>query len=142
MKLPLALAIMTIMGVPSLGFIPDSFAQTNVTVTTPTPCFLNYTAGVEMWENCGFQDDYISATLVGFEWVSGGNFTLMIVTVLIIMTYLKYQTIVYPIAIGIVMLPFSYFVFPDEFLSFAIVTAGIGIAGIIWVIYIVRTKEY
>jgi hypothetical protein len=58
------------------------------------------------------------------------------------MTYLKYQTIVYPIAIGIVMLPFSYFVFPDEFLSFAIVTAGVGIAGIIWVIYIVRTKEY
>jgi hypothetical protein len=63
MKLSLALAIMTIMGVSSLGFIPDSFAQTNVTVSTPTPCFLNYTAGVEMWQNCGFQNDYISATL-------------------------------------------------------------------------------
>ena len=119
----------------------EAYGQSAINVTESTPCFLNYTAGVQMWENCGFQDDYLSASLVGFEWVTGGTFSLILVAVLVIMTYLKYQTIVYPIAIGVAALPFSYWFFPDEFMSFAFLTAAIGIGGIIWTIYIIRTKE-
>jgi len=122
-----------------IGF---AFAQTEINVTSTTPCFLNYTAGIDMWENCGFNEDFIAATLLPFEWVTGGIFSMIIVVILIFMTYMKYRTVIYPVAIGIIFLPISYFQFPDIFLSYALVLTGIGIAAMIYTALVIRTKDY
>lgn len=123
-----------------VGGVSSVYAQTEINVTSSTPCFLNYTAGVDMWEECGFQDDYISSTLVGFEWVMGGNFSMVIVGVIVLMTYIKYHTVIYPIAIGIVFLPVAWFLFPEVFLSVTIIMAGVGIATGIWWAYTRQTQ--
>ena len=122
--------------------IGSAFAQTEINVTSTTPCFLNYSAGIDMWENCGFDEDFIAASLLPFEWVTGGIFSMIIVVILIFMTYMKYRTVMYPIAIGIIFLPISYFQFPDIFLSYALVLTGIGVASMIYTAMVIRTKDY
>ena len=130
-----------------LGFIilpfltSDVFAQTIVNVTSTEPCFLNYTAGVQMWENCGFRTDFIKATLAPWEWVTGGLFSMLVVIILVVMTYIKYHTVIYPIMIGIIFLPISWFLLPDQFFAFALLAAGIGIGSIILKGIIWNTRE-
>lgn len=133
------LILLSLLIIPFL--INDAYGQTVINVTATEPCFLNYTAGVDMWENCGFREDFIKAALTPFEWVTGGLFSMIIVVILVIMTYMKYHTVIYPIAIGIAFLPMSYFLFPDLFISYAIIMAGIGIAAVIWSIVVQRTNS-
>ena len=95
-----------------------------------------------MWKNCGYDTDFISAALLPFEWVTGGLLSMIVVTLIIIISYMKYRTIIYPIAIGFIMLPTSYFLFPDVFLSYAFVMAFVSIGLLIWYIIIRQTKEY
>ncbi len=126
-------------------FIFDSnqaFAQVEINVTETAPCFLNYSAGVDMWENCGFHEDYLASALLPFEWVTGGLFSIVIVAIIILMSYIKYHNAIYPLLIGIVMMPISYFAFPPQFLSFAIIMAFTGVGALIWYILVRQTKEY
>jgi len=51
--------------------IPTSYAQIVIPINQTEPCFLNYTAGINMWRNCGYDVDYIDAALLPFEWVTG-----------------------------------------------------------------------
>lgn len=118
----------------------QAFAQTTIDVGETTPCFMNYTAGVDMWYNCGFVDDPIAATLLPFEWVTGGIFSMIVVVLIVIMVYIKYHTVIYPIAIGIMMLPLSFFVFPEQFLSYAFVMAGVGITALVYRMFVKRTN--
>ena len=124
------------------GAISPAFAQQSITVNSTTPCFLNYTAGVDMWQNCGYGDDYVEAALLPWEWITGGNFSMLLGSIFIMFTYIKYHKAVYPILIGVMMLPLSYFVFPDAFLSWAILMAFVTIGILIWYVYIKQTKEY
>ena len=124
-----------------IGVVPTVQAQTTVDVAQTTPCFMNYTASTEMWNNCGFEEDFIKATLMPFEWVMGGYFTLVIVALLVIITYMKYQTAIYPLAIGIVMLPISYFAFPEMVLGYVAIAAAVGIGGVVHTILFKQTKD-
>lgn len=142
MKSWVLVVILTLMANPFFIGVDIAFAQTTINVTETQPCFLNYTAGVDMWENCGFEDDYLAAALLPFEWVTGGLFSIIIVAILIMMSYIKYHNIIYPIMIGIIMLPISYFAFPPQFVSFAIILAFVGIGSLIWYILVRQTKEY
>tara|TARA_B110000438_G_scaffold46724_1_gene46913 strand:+ start:5693 stop:6079 length:387 start_codon:yes stop_codon:yes gene_type:complete len=121
--------------------IDQAYAQTVIDVGETQPCFMNYTAGSQMWKNCDFQGDPVGATMLGFEWVTGGLFSMIVVALIVIMVYIKYHTVIYPIAIGIIMLPTSYFLFPDIFLSFALIMAGVGIAALIYGIIVLRTRD-
>lgn len=115
-------------------FISDAFAQ-QIIVNSTTPCFLNYTAGLEMWENCDAASDPISFAMMGFEWITGGYFTMILVSVIILAVYIKYQKVIYPVAIGVVMLPISFQFFPDEFWGFIIIVVVLGVtAAITWMI--------
>ena len=123
-----------------IGITPDVQAQTTVDVAQTTPCFMNYTASTAMWENCGFEDNFIKATLMPFEWVMGGYFTLVIVSIIIIITYMKYQTVIYPLAIGIVMLPISSWAFPEMVIGYGLILAAVAITGVIKIIVFKQTK--
>lgn len=135
--------ILFVISIASSPFIMDqAYAQTTIDVGETQPCFMNYTAGSEMWQNCDFAGDPVGATMLGFEWVTGGLFSMIIVALIVIMVYIKYHTVIYPIAIGIIMLPTSYFLFPDIFMSFALIMAGVGIAALIYGVIIIRTKDH
>lgn len=118
------------------------FYQT-IQINATTPCFLNATAGVDIWENCYQQagNDYLSFALLGWQWITGGNFSMVIVSLFVLMTYIKYQKVVYPILIGTMFLPISWFLFPTQFLSWAFIMAGCGIALLVGYIFISQTNE-
>lgn len=113
-----------------------------IQVNSTAPCFLNYTAGPEIWRNCGITEDYLETALMPWEYATGGNFSMLLASLFILMTYIKYQKVVYPILIGIVFLPISYFLFPDSFIVFAVLMAFIGVGILIWYAFIKQTKEY
>ena len=66
---------------------------------------------------------------------------MVIVSLFVLMTYIKYQKVVYPILIGTMFLPISWFLFPTQFLSWAFIMAGCGVALIIGYIIISQTNE-
>ena len=94
-----------------------------------------------MWQNCGMGNDYLTTAMLPFQWVTGGWFSMIMVSVFVLMTYIKYQKVVYPMIIGTIFLPVSYFMFPTQFLSFAFLMVGIGLALLIGYIYISATNE-
>ena len=67
-----------------------------------------------------------------WEWVTGGSISMTIAGILILVSWAKYRTAIYPIFIGVVMLPLSYFLFPAEFLSFAFLLAALGVGIYLW----------
>lgn len=119
----------------------DAFAQTTIEVGESTPCFMNYTAGVEMWSNCGMEEDPLGAVTLPFEWVTGGYFSLLVIGLIMLIVYIKYQTAIYPVAIGIVMLPTSYFLIPQQFFSFLILMMGVTVAAGIYYMLVTSNKE-
>jgi hypothetical protein len=126
---------------PSI-FIHFIFYQ-SITINATTPCFLNATAGADIWQNCYEQagNDYLNFALLGWQWITGGNFSMVIVSLFVLMTYIKYQKVVYPLLIGTMFLPFSWFLFPTSFLSWAFIMGGCGVALIIGYIIISQTNE-
>ena len=97
----------------------DVFAQQDVLVNGTEPCFLREGSIYDMFAGCGLEDDCLKFSLVGFEWITGGNFTLVLASIIIIVTYIKYHQPAYPIMIGMAMLPVSYSVYPEHFMTFA-----------------------
>lgn len=94
-----------------------------------------------MLQNCGFGRDYIKASLLPWEWVTGGWFSFVIVSIFILATYIKYHKAIYPILIGIVFLPISFFVFPSQFLIFAIIFAFMAIGITMWFIFVKQSTD-
>lgn len=113
-----------------------------IVVNDTTPCFLNYTAGANMWRNCGASDDFLAFALLGFEWATGGNFSMLLVSILILFTYQKYHKVIYPIFIGFVYIPTTFFLFPSTFQSYGFIFLGLAVAGFVFYMLTRQTKEY
>jgi hypothetical protein len=121
-----------------INFISPAYAQTIIPVNTTTACFLNYSAGLEMWENCGADEDFLTFAMLPFEWITGGYFSMIIVSVFILMIYLKYHQMVYCIVIGIIFLPVSFQFFPQVFLGWAMILVVLAIAG--YILYMLKRQ--
>ncbi len=122
----------------------EAYAQNTVTITGDddlTPCFLDMDAGFEMWENCGADDDYLDFALMPFEYITGGYFSMIIVTIFIIMAYIKYHNVLYPILIGLLFIPISYTFFPETFLTYALTLVAVAFAGLLAKMIIWRTRN-
>lgn len=113
-----------------------------INVTQSQPCFLNETAGAYVWRDCGFDEDWLTAILLPWEWISGGNFSMILVSVLIMFSYIKYHKMIYPVLIGAFFLPISYFLFPTQFITWAVIMAFVGVGLTLAYIYLKQTKEY
>lgn len=119
----------------------NAFAQTTIDVGESTPCFMNYTASTEMWSNCGMETDPLGAVTLPFEWITGGYFSLIVIGLIMLVVYIKYQTAIYPVAIGTVMLPTSYFLIPNAFFSFLILMIAIVVAAGIYYGFVAGNRE-
>ena len=95
-----------------------------------------------MWYNCGATVDYLKFVLLPWDYISGGYFSMILVSVFVMFTYIKYHKMIYPLMVGILFLPITYVLFPGSFLitSFALVAILIGI--FMYTILTNRTKEY
>ena len=120
-----------------ISTIEPAFAQT-IIVNGTEPCFLNQTAGLEIWENCGANDDFLTFMMLPFEWITGGYFSMLVVSLIILMIYLKYHQMVYCIVIGIIFLPISFQFFPAVFLGWAMVLVVLAVAG--YIIYMLKRQ--
>ena len=111
-----------------------------ILVNSTQTCFLNYTSN-NIWKSCGLDKDFLQGVLIGWQYITGGYFSMILASILILFTYIKYHKIVYPLLVGTLFIPISYFVFPAQFLNFAILMAAIGIGILIWYIIISQTNE-
>lgn len=125
-----------------LGLLIQLVAFQIINVNQTDICFLNFSAGAEMWRNCGITTDYLQTALLPWEWITGGNFSLVLVSVFVTISYIKYHKVIYPILVGLLFIPVSFYVFPDQFLSFAIVAGGVGIGLLVAYVIYKQTKEY
>ena len=134
-----------ILAILAVSFVSnEAYAQSTVTIIgdeSLQPCFMNMTAGASMWNNCGADEDYLDFALMPFEYVTGGYFSMIIVTIFIIMAYIKYHNVLYPILIGLLFLPISYTFFPDTFLVYAVTLVAVAFTGLIATMVIWRTRN-
>lgn len=79
------------------------------------------------WISSNASGNWLGWAMAPWEWVTGGSISMTIAGILILVSWAKYRTAIYPIFIGVVMLPLSYFLFPAEFLSFAFLLAALGV---------------
>lgn len=124
------------------SFFPTASAQTVINVTQASPCFLNETAGPQVWENCNFDEDWLTGIMLPWQWITGGNFSMIFVSVLILFSYIKYHKLIYPVLMGAILLPTTYMLFPAPFISTAVILAFTGIGMTVAYIYLKQTKEY
>jgi hypothetical protein len=134
-----------ILAILAVSFVSnEAYAQSTVTIIgdeSTQPCFLNMTAGASMWSNCGADDDYLDFALMPFEYITGGYFSMILVTIFIIMAYIKYHNVLYPILVGLLFIPISYTFFPEVFLTYAVTLVAIAFTGLLARMIIWRTRN-
>lgn len=99
------------------------------------------TAGASMWDNCGADEDYLDFALMPFEYITGGYFSMIIVTIFVIMSYIKYHNVLYPVIIGLLFIPISYTFFPEVFLTYALILIAVAFGGLLTRMIIWRTRN-
>lgn len=131
------------LGVLILGLFGfKSASAQSITLNSTTPCWQNYTAYGEMWRNCGVTTDWLQTIVLPWQYATGGYFSMIIASILILFTYIKYHKVVYPLLIGTIMLPLSFALFPSQFLNFAFLMGSISLGFLIIHIVLKMTKEY
>lgn len=135
MMIPQMILLSMLVLVPLSGVV---FGQQYIVVNQTTPCFLNYTASYQMFQNCNADADWLKFALLPFEWVTGGYFSLILATVFVLMTYLKYHKAIYPIVIGCVFVPSAIYLYPETWIGMSLVLVFV-VVGIM--IYKAMTKQ-
>lgn len=111
-----------------------------ININNTSPCFMNFTGG-NVWQNCGLGKDYLTGSLLPWNYITGGYFTMILIAIFILITYIKYQKAIFPIIIGSFYLPITYFLFPQQFLVWAVIMAGLVFGFLIWFIVNKQTNE-
>ena len=134
-----------ILAILAVSFVSnEAYAQNTVTIIgdeSLQPCFMNMTAGASMWNNCGADEDYLDFALMPFEYITGGYFSMIIVTIFVIMSYIKYHNVLYPVIIGLLFIPISYTFFPEVFLTYALILIAVAFGGLLTRMIIWRTRN-
>lgn len=131
------LVLCAILALPIIGL-----AHAQIVVNSTSPCFYNYTQPYDMWKHCGATTDWLQMIVLPWQWVSGGYFPMILVSILITFSYIKYRKAIFPILGGIMFLPFAWFLFPDQFFNYALVMSILGIGLLVAWALLRQTKEY
>lgn len=129
-------------GVAVLFAISPAYAQQVINVTETEPCFLNQTAGWQAIEQCGLDEDWLQAALLMFEYVTGGYFTFIIVSVIVFAVYMKYHKWVYTLLVAVLYLPMAVYSMPEWVWPVAIMLVSAGIIAAIYKTLTRGTSEY
>ena len=113
----------------------------SIIVNATQPCFLNQTAGPDIFQNCGMGTDYLKGILSPWQWITGGWFSMILVAILVAFTYIKYHKAVYPMITGTLFLPIAYFLFPTQFFIFAGILTAVAMCILVYYIFTSQTNE-
>lgn len=113
----------------------------SVDVTEPEPCWQDYTKGTDIFTDCGIEDDFLAFATTPFEYATGGFFSMLLITMLIIATYLKYHKAIYPMVLGTLYFPSVYFLFPPHYVTFAITLMAVGYAIMLYYVMMHQTND-
>ena len=120
-------------------FVQSASAQTTIQVNSTSPCFLNATAGIHMLQNCmNGSNDIVKASLLWVQWITGGYFSMILVSLLVLAVYIKYNKVIYATAIGVVFIPIAFQFFPGAWWGFIIPVVVLGVA--VGIIYMIREQ--
>ena len=133
--------IWILIAIPFLFGIQYAHAQ-NIIVNATTKCWENFTAGPEIWRQCGIEQDWLQTIVLPFEYATGGYFSMFVIAILCLMTYQKYKKAVYPLIIGTVMLPASFALFPTPFLNFGFIFGAAALIMLIAYIFLKQTRDF
>lgn len=125
-----------------LLFLLESIFFQTIVVNQTVPCFMNFTRGVNIWRDCGASEDFLQFALLPFEWATGGNFSMVFVSVVILFTYVKYHKVIYPILIGFMFIPTTFFLFPATFQSYGFIFLALAVGGFVFYMLTRQTKEF
>ena len=113
-----------------------------ILVNNTQACFLNFTVPADMWVNCGATKDFIRFVLLPWEYITGGYFSMILVSLFVCFTYIKYHKMIYPLIVGILFLPITAGLFPNSFLIVSLTIVGLLIGIFLHAMLTNRTKEY
>ena len=122
-----------------LLLVAPAFGQT-IDLPETDPCFLQYEDGADILVNCGIEDDFLAFVTAPFEYATGGFFTMILITVFILISYMKYHKMLYPMVLGVLYFPSTYFLFPENFVTFGMTIMAIGYGIILWYAYTRQTS--
>ena len=112
-----------------------------IIVNGTSPCWQNQTAGIDMFRNCGMGTDWLNSIMMMWQWISGGYFSFVLVAVLVLIIYIKYEKMIYAIYFGIIFMPISYFLFPIPLLSAVIIIGLVGLGLLLGYIFVNQTND-
>lgn len=112
-----------------------------IVINQTQACFFNQTAGIDMFKNCGMGTDWLTSILLAWNYITGGYFTFVLVAVLVLIVYIKYEKMIYALFFGVVFLPLSFFLFPIPLLSTVIILGLIGLGLLIGYIFVSQTND-
>lgn len=95
-----------------------------------------------IFEDCGYKEDYLVAAIAPWSWITGGYFGMILVSVFVLISYIRYRNWVYPAIVGSMYLPVSYYMFPEHFVTTAILFMFVGVGTAIWLVMVRQTKEH
>ena len=138
-----ALQLLSLLGLVSIPILlAPVYAQEIIILNETTPCFLNYSASYQLWQNCKLDEDFLDFSMQGYQWVTGGLFPMLVVSLLIGFSYVKYHKAIYPLIIGILLTPMALVLFPEHFITWSLLMGGAVIFILVWYTFIKQTKEY
>ena len=108
------------------------YGQATIDVPAATPCFLNNVNNSNILASCSSEGNPFDLIILGWQWITGGNFVMIIVGIIILAVWRKYDNVVYPLFIGVLFLPITFFLFPESFLSWALILAGLAVGILIF----------
>lgn len=112
-----------------------------IIVNGTSPCWMNESAGIDMFKNCGMGTDWLNSIMIMWQYISGGYFTFVLVAVVVLIIYIKYEKMIYAIYFGVIFLPISYFLFPIPLLSAILIIGFVGLGLLLGYIFVNQTND-
>ena len=137
-----AFAIVVLLGASSAAAVlPYAEAQSVDFTGSGDPCIFNATAPQRMLQNCDPRGEWLQWSLTGWEWVTGGNFSILLASVIVLTVWVAYRQAIYAIFVGLMFAPLVFYLFPDSFVSFGILMTALCVGILIWTVVTKQTSE-
>ena len=121
--------------------LPYAAAQSVDFTDSGDPCIFNATAPQRVLQNCDPRGEWLQWSLTGWEWVTGGNFSILIASVFVIATWIAYKQAIYSIFVGLMFAPLVFYLFPDNFISFGILMTALCVGIWLWATVTKQSSE-
>lgn len=125
------------MGLILFGIIPlamvPAYGQDMIQIEDKEFCLKdNNLTMAEKLKACGIKRDWLQFTVIGWEWLTGGLFSILVLALLIGLVYAATKSSLYTLLVGTAWLPAAWSWFPSSFLYVLFIMIGVYVVYAIW----------